>query len=435
MRLYSYLLYSGKIKGTIDAYELILESHSIMSRPLFVLALALFATMLGNGIVMPFLPLYAQQFSASGAVVGALFSAHSAARTLLLPLIGRASDRHGRKTFLLGGLLFYTITSVAYLLANSLGALLLVMALQGIATAMVQPVALAYVADLTPKGREGAYAGYANTAFMAGVAGGPILGGVIKDLYNMQASFISLGILSFLSLLLLFVFLPESQQHQHRAAAQASATPWRVILSSRPLLGVSCFRIVYALASTIIWVFVPLLAAHLLPLSTTQVGALISLNVLVSALLQPPCGRLADRVNKSILIAVGGTVSALALIGFPLASHFWHLLILNMLVGIGFGIAYPSHIALAMEYAPGASMGAVMSVLLTVHSLGMTIAPLIFGFIVDHYTLSSVFYSAGSLGLMAITICYALTRTAARTVAAPVALAEKPTVAKSAEST
>ena len=185
---------------------------TIMTRPLFVLALALFATMLGNGIVMPFLPLYAQQFSASGAVVGALFSAHSAARTLLLPLIGRASDHHGRKIFLLAGLLFYTVTSVAYLLANSLGALFLVMALQGIATAMVQPVALAYVADLTPKGKEGAYAGYANTAFMAGVAGGPILGGVIKDLYSMQASFISLGVLSFLSLLLLFVFLPESQQ-------------------------------------------------------------------------------------------------------------------------------------------------------------------------------------------------------------------------------
>ena len=124
-----------------------------MTRPLFVLALALFATMLGNGVVMPFLPLYAQQFSASGAVVGALFGAHSAARTFLLPLIGRSSDRYGRKTFLLGGLLFYTLTSIAYLLANSLSVLLLGMALQGIATAMVQPVALAYVADLTPKGK------------------------------------------------------------------------------------------------------------------------------------------------------------------------------------------------------------------------------------------------------------------------------------------
>ena len=400
-----------------------------MTRPLFVLALALFATMLGNGVVMPFLPLYAQQFSASGAVVGALFGAHSAARTFLLPLIGRSSDRYGRKTFLLGGLLFYTLTSIAYLLANSLSVLLLVMALQGIATAMVQPVALAYVADLTPKGKEGAYAGYANTAFMAGVAGGPILGGVIKDLYSMHASFVTLGVLSFLSFLLLWLFLPESQPH--RAATQTSAAPWRTILSSRPIIGVSFFRVVYALASTIIWVFVPLLAAHVLPLSTTQVGVLISLNVLVSTLLQPPCGRLADRMNKSTLIVIGGTLSAFALIGFPLASDFWHLLILNILVGVGFGVAYPSHIALAMEHAPGASMGAVMSVLLTVHSLTMTIAPLIFGFIVDHYTLSSVFYSAGGLGLIAIVVCYTLTHAAARPTLVTVTPVEKPVVTES----
>jgi MFS family permease len=370
--------------------------------------------MLGNGVVMPFMPLYAQQFSASGAVMGALFGAHSAARTFLLPLIGRASDRHGRKTFLLGGLIFYTITSIAYLLANSLSALFLVMALQGIATAMVQPVALAYVADLTPKGQEGAYAGYANTAFMAGVAGGPILGGVIKDLYSMQASFITLGVLSFLSLILLFLFLPESQKQEHRAAARASAVPWRVLLTSRPIIGVGFFRIVYALANTIIWVFVPLLVSYLLPLSTTQVGALISLNVLISAVLQPICGRLADRVNKSVLIIVGGSVSALALTGFPLASHFWHLLILNALIGIGFGMSYPAHIAVAMEHAPGASMGAVMSVLLTVHSLAMTVAPLIFGFIVDHYALGSVFYSAGLLSLIAVGICYVLTSTAVK---------------------
>ena len=70
------------------------------------------------------------------------------------------------------------------------------MALQGVATAMVQPVSMAYVGDLTPKGKEGTYSGYINTAFLGGVAGGPVLGGVVKDLYSMQASFILLGILS-----------------------------------------------------------------------------------------------------------------------------------------------------------------------------------------------------------------------------------------------
>lgn len=397
-----------------------------MSGPLFVLSVALFATMLGNGVVIPFIPIYAQEFGASGVAVGILFGAHSASRTFLLPLIGRASDRHGRKAFLLWGLFFYALSSVAYLLADSLLTLIVIMALQGVATAMVQPVSMAYVGDLTPKGKEGAYAGYVNTAFLGGVAGGPILGGVIKDLFNMQASFILLGLLSLLSLLLLLFFLPEVQK-QH-VAEKKEAASWRTILSSRPILGVSLFRVVYALSSTLIWVFVPLLSASLLPLTTSQVGALISLNVLISTVLQAPCGRLSDRMNKAVLIGIGGLISAVSLAGFPLASTFWHLLGLNALVGAGFGLAYPAHMALAMEHTPGSSMGTVMSALLTVHSFGMTIAPPVFGIVVDYYDLSSMFYSAGLLSVVCTAACYYLTHDADILLQAGPAVEKEPAV-------
>ena len=381
-----------------------------MSGPLFVLSVALFATMLGNGVVIPFIPIYAQEFGASGVAVGILFGAHSASRTFLLPLIGRASDRHGRKAFLLWGLFFYALSSVAYLLADSLVTLIVIMALQGVATAMVQPVSMAYVGDLTPKGKEGAYAGYVNTAFLGGVAGGPILGGVMKDLFNMQASFILLGLLSLLSLLLLLFFLPEV--HKQRVTKKKEIVSWRTILSARPILGIALFRVVYALSSTLIWVFVPLLSASLLPLTTSQVGALISLNVLISTVLQSPCGRLSDRMSKALLISIGSLISAVSLAGFPLASTFWHLLGLNALVGAGFGLAYPAHMALAMEHTPGSSMGTVMSTLLTVHSFGMTIAPPVFGVVVDYYNLSSMFYSAGLLCVVCTVACYYLTRDA-----------------------
>jgi len=375
-------------------------------QPLFVLSVALFCTMLGTGVVVPFLPLYAQQFGAAGLGVGVLFSAHSTARTFLLPVIGRFSDRWGRKNFLLAGLLCYAVSSVAFLLANSIVALILIMAFQGIATAMVQPVSMAYVGDLTPKGQEGAYMGYVNTAFLGGVAGGPLLGGVIKDLFNMQASFIILGVLSLLSFLLLLLFLPESQSHKTRT--NTVAPPLREFLSCRPIMGVAWFRLGYAFANAITWVFVPLLAARLLPLKTAQIGLLISLNVLVSTLLQAPCGRLADRVNKVGLIGIGGVLSALALGAFPLASSFWHLLLLNVLTGAAAGLAFPAHVALAMEQVHGSGMGTVMSLLLTVHSVGMMVGPLLFGFIADHISLGSAFYSAGLIGVLLTGVCYVL---------------------------
>lgn len=379
-----------------------------MTRGLFVLALAIFATMLGNGVVMPFIPLYSQQFGAEGFTIGVLFGSHSASRTFLLPFIGRASDRRGRKEFLLWGLALYAASSVAFLLANSLFVLTLVMALQGVATAMVQPISMAYVGDLTPKGQEGRYSGYINTAFLGGVAGGPVLGGVVRDLYNMQASFILLGILSLLSLILLWLFLPEVR-HEKNTDTTAHL-PFREIFSCHPLVGMSVFRLSYAAANAAIWVFVPLLASQLLALSTSQIGLLISLNVLVSTVMQAPCGRLADRVtNKVTLIVIGGLVSAVSLALFPLATTYWHLVVLNLLVGAAFGLAYPAHMAVAMENAKGFGMGTVMSLLLTVHSFAMTVGPMLFGLVIDLYSLNGVFYSSGLFGLLVTIACYALT--------------------------
>jgi MFS family permease len=326
----------------------------------------------------------------------------------LLPFIGRASDRRGRKEFLLWGLAFYGLASVAFLLANSLLVLTLVMALQGVATAMVQPISMAYVGDLTPKGKEGTYSGYINTAFLGGVAGGPVLGGVVKDLYSMQASFVLLGILSLSSLLLVWFFLPEVQRD--KKTSNATTLPFREIFSCLPLVGMSFFRLSYAAANAAIWVFVPLLASQLLTLSTSQIGLLISLNVLVSTIMQAPCGRLADRVkNKIVLIITGGLLSAAALAMFPLATAYWHLVVLNLLVGASFGLAYPAHMAVAMENAQGFGMGTVMSLLLTVHSFGMTVGPMLFGLVIDVYNLNGVFYSGGLFGLLVTIACYVCT--------------------------
>lgn len=117
-------------------------------------------------------------------------------------------------------------------------------------------------------------------------------------------------------------------------------------------------------------------------------------------------------MNKAVLIGIGSLISGVSLAGFPLTSTFWHLLVLNALVGAGFGLAYPAHMALAMEHTPGSSMGTVMSTLLTVHSFGMTVAPPIFGIVVDYYNLSSMFYSAGLLCVLCTVACYYLTRDA-----------------------
>jgi MFS family permease len=373
---------------------------------LLTLSLAVFVTMLGNCMVMSFLPIYVQQFGFGEFGAGLLFSVHAATRTVILPFTGRLSDRWERKYFLLVGLLLYTVTSFAYLPAGDVTAFILIMMVHGTATAIMHPVAMAYVGDLAPKGQEGTYSGYLNTAMLGGVAGGPVLGGMIKDLFGMSINFLIMGGLSLTALVCLALFLPRVESSAPKAQ---TATALRSLLTCKPIVGVACFRFSYALTNALTWVFLPLLATHLLPLSTTEVGILISINVLVSTLLQTPCGRLADRVNKASLITIGGLGGALALVFFPFAQEFWQLLVLNICVGAMYGLAFPSHMALAMEHGHQYGMGTVMSLLMMAHGVGMMVGPALFGTIASQYGLGSAFWSGGIMGVILILACYVLT--------------------------
>ena len=373
------------------------------------LSLAIFATMLGNCMVMSFLPIYVQQFGFGELGAGLLFSVHAATRTLILPFTGRLSDRWERKYFLLVGLFFYTLTSFAYLPADTVTSFILIMIVHGAATAIMHPVAMAYVGDLAPAGQEGRYSGALNTAMLGGVAAGPLLGGAIKDLWGMQINFLIMGGLSLAALASLTLFLPRVKSSTNTARPSPA---FRTLFTCRPIVGAACFRFAYALSNALTWVFLPLFATRLLPLNTTEVGVLISLNVVVSTLLQTPCGRLADRVNRTYLIAIGGLGSAAALACFPLAQEFWHLLVLNIVVGATYGLAFPSHTAVAMEQGQRYGMGTVMSLLMMAHGIGMMVGPALFGTLASHSGLGSAFVSGGLIGAVLIIICCVLASSA-----------------------
>ncbi len=382
--------------------------------------------MMGNSLVIPFLPLYVQQFGVSEFGAGLLFSVHAATRIVVLPFIGRFSDRWERKAFLLVGVLCYTLSSLAYMPAGQLATFVAVMVIHGTATAVVHPVAMAYVGELAPQGQEGRYSSYLNSALLGGIAGGPLIGGALKDLGSMQANFTVMAALSAAALGLLWALLPNA--HGEKKKATTPAVSLWAPLSCPPILGVAGFRFGYALANALTWVFLPMLATHLLPLSTTLIGVLVSANVLVSTLLQAPSGRLADRMSKRTLITIGSVGSACALLLFPFATNFWQLLLLNVGVGAFYGLAFPAHVAVAIEHAGPYGMGAVMGMLLTAHGFGMMVGPILFGFFVSHVHLGAAFWSGGLLSLGLAVVC---ARQIGRMPAAaiPVSTREAPVVA------
>src|SRR4030042_5032844 len=94
-------------------------------KALLIIASTMFISMLGMGIVTPFLPIYADQLGASPLEIGLVQAGFSISNLVALPFVGRLSDRFGRQTFLCAGLAIMALASLGFIRAASQARLLL----------------------------------------------------------------------------------------------------------------------------------------------------------------------------------------------------------------------------------------------------------------------------------------------------------------------
>lgn len=361
-----------------------------------VLALSIFSSMLGVGIIAPLLPLYAENLGATGIWIGVMFGAFSISRAIIMPIAGRLSDRSGRKLFLSIGLLSYAIISLGYIWINSVSQLTLIRLVHGITAGMIMPIAQAYVGDISPEGEEGTWMGYYQAAFLTGFGCGPLMGGVLTDHFGMNVAFSAMAGLNLLAFLIVILFLPEVRQRKMSTSFLSSL---REMGSSGMVRGIFSFRVAFSLGRGTFAAFLPIFASIYIGLSPTLIGILIAANILLMSLLGIYGGNIADRFNRRALVVIGGLVNLTFLALIPSGSNFWQLLGVCILGSLGGAISIPALSALAVGEGRRFGMGSTVAILTMAFSIGMAIGPLISGAIADLANINSVFYFGASMGL------------------------------------
>jgi len=240
--------------------DLIRKNMNKLDKKIFsAIFFSIFSAVMGVGIVVPLLPVYAEDLGASGLYIGFIFAVFSLSRTILLPLFGSLSDKTGRKPYITAGLLGYALVSVAFILTDTVPGLIWVRFFQGIASAMIMPVAQAYIGDITPKDSEGFTMGLFNLSIFGSLSIGPIAGGLLNDSWGIDAAFVGMGILSFIGFLLsLFCLPPTKEEYNVRHASPPVS--WFTLLKDRSLSGIMIFRFVYVFCIGTLWCFLPVLA-------------------------------------------------------------------------------------------------------------------------------------------------------------------------------
>jgi DHA1 family multidrug resistance protein-like MFS transporter len=360
--------------------------------PLF---LAVFVTTMGAGLVVPLLPIYAHELGAGAFQIGLIFAAFSLTRTLFVPYFGKLSDRKGKKPFLTTGLFLYFFLSLLYTSSNDVQTLILLRLGQGFASAMILPVAQAYVGVITPSQKEGQIMGFFNVSLYGGLSIGPLIGGIVNDCFNIKVSFLSMGALAFSGFLLCLLLLPaENTPNKKTFHPMKKPPPYMDLIRKPPILSLFAFRACFTTCLGITWAFLPFLADTRLDLSSSAIGIVVMLNVFVAGLLQAPMGYLADRFSKKFMVTAGGIMAIIAILYINTADSFWGLAVGNGLFGIAGGISFPAIMALGViEGRRTEAMGSVMGLLALGHSLGMLVGPLLAGILIDLFSFGTIFIS------------------------------------------
>lgn len=369
-------------------------------RPLVTLLLALFIALLGVGIIAPIIPIYAVDLGATGVTLGVMIAAFSVSRGALQPVVGNLSDRQGRKRLLVIGLLIYAAAGFTYTLATSVEHLILIRLFHGVGSAMIVPIVMAYIGDLAPPGQGGKYMGMLNITIFAGIGAGPMLGGVFRDMIGINSAFYAMSALTAASLGLILALLPPQRSDRNiRLTAGLLTTVKRMLRNSR-VVGMLLPRIGTMIVMIPTLAFLPILMDDMMGATGIEIGIVISTRTIVSAGLQVPFGRMADRHSKVALILTGCLITGACVFVVPFVTGFSQLVWLFGLIGVGEALVWPTLGAIAVEEGHRYGQGSMMGFFNMAMSVGILIGALVAGSFVDLFGLEYVFYTVSVILVM-----------------------------------
>ena len=372
--------------------------------PFVAIWIATFVGMAGIAMVSPLLPIFAKEMGASGIWLGLAFSGFAISQTLLIPFVGKLSDKYGKKIFIAAGLAVYAVISVGYAYAPTYQVLVLLRVISGVGTAMLLPSVFAYIGELSPPGHEGRYMGLLNVALLLGFGIGPALGGTIKDAFSTDATFYSMGVLSAAAFIIILLFLPGRTLEEKQSAEDEERFPFSVILRDNAVRGILSFQLVWALTYGAVLSFLAILMTTRMGSTTAQVGITLSIRAAVNGVFAYPFGYLADRVNRRVLVTIGAVVAAAGIFLIPWVGSFAAMLALFAVVGLFESLTVPAVNAITVEKGRELGMGAVMGIFNMAMGAGLMIGGIVGGLIVELSGIDGVFRFAAVSAVVGVLV-------------------------------
>ena len=389
-------------------------------RNLAVLSVVQVISTLGFGLIFPFLPLYVRDLGVSTAGslefwAGLAFSAQAFTMMIASPIWGTVADRSGRKLMLERATLGGAIIVGAMGFVQNAEQLVLLRALQGATTGVIA-ANNALVASQTPKEHSGFALGVINMARWVGVAGGPLVGGVIGELFGFRESFWITGTLLGVAGIAVVLWVQEDFHPVAKAQRPGFWASYRAIFTAQGMRGLYSLAFLRSLGAT---VTVPILALFVLALnqgeergSVAMTGLIIGASAFTSAVSAVYLGRLGDRIGHERILFASAVLSAVLFIPQVFVTSGWQLAFWQAVSGIAIGGLVPSVSALMNIYAPAGNQGATYGLDNSVQAAARVVAPMMAAALAMWVGYRGVFVGAAAIYVVAAIVARLVTQRA-----------------------
>lgn len=357
---------------------------------LIAICISTVMVMAGQGVVSPVLPLYADSFGVSTAMIGATVTAFGLARLITNVPAGLFADRHGRRVLLVGGPLVTAVGMLGSGLAGTIWILLAFRFVAGLGSGLYMTGAQTYLLDIAEPDQTARFIATNQAALLVGVSFGPALGGLLADQYGLSMPFLVVAAAAMVTALYGYVRLPETLQTKGTAAPPESdaavdddSSRWALLRSTDFLaVGLVAFA-VFSIRAGVRQTLVPLQLNREFGLEVAELGTLFTALGVVGIVLIGPAGWAADRLGKKVIIVPTALLAAVG-IGLVAVADSLTLFIAGLSISaFGTSISGPAPAAYVADLVREDRRGQAMGLYRTAGDLGVVFSPIVSGAVAD----------------------------------------------------
>jgi len=362
--------------------------------PIYVAAACIFVAFAVRSFA---LPLRVAELGGDRVAIGLLFSVSTAAAAGLSLPVGFVGDRFGKRTLLLLSIAVGGLSQLGMGVAGTVPPLFVWQVLAGIGIAGAQAALMSALVDVVAPDRVGRAMGGITLAIQVGLLLGPALAGTSLHWMGLGTVLaVSSGL--FVPALVMTAAIPG---RPGRAAGWNVLGPLREIASSGGFVVATVAMLGATLFSGTMQAYLPIFGKQQLGLTAQQVGYLIAIQAVASAVARIPGGRIVDRLpHHVLLVACGLGAYGAAVAMLPHVAGFWSATILLVLSGPILAIVFIALGVLFSNLSTAETRGVAMGVYGMVLFLGLGLGPAVFGAIMERAGYVAGFTACAATGLL-----------------------------------